>query len=119
MDDVAMAIADPIRRAIVEALVGGPRPAGELAAMFPISRPAISRHLRVLRECGLVTDRKVGRHRVYEYRAEGMRDLVNWMTSVVSTRSGQGRFDFDALETEVARAARDRRLALAEEKEFA
>ncbi len=56
MDDVAAAIADPVRRSILERLRSERLPAGRIAAAFPISRPAISRHLRVLREAGLVRE---------------------------------------------------------------
>ena len=59
------ALADPIRREVVDLLAGGELAAGELADRFPVSRPAISRHLRVLREAGLVQVRTEGRHRFY------------------------------------------------------
>ena len=65
MDHVVGAIADPVRREILALLRGGPMPAGAIADRFAISRPAVSRHLRVLREAGLVVDTPQGRERVY------------------------------------------------------
>ena len=66
----ADALADPVRRAIVERLARGDVGAGDIAAAFPVSRPAISRHLRVLREAGLVTSRVAGQHRIYALDTE-------------------------------------------------
>src|SRR5438552_11123543 len=63
--DVYQAIADPTRRQILDLLAGAELPVNDLAAPFAMSRPAISQHLRVLREAGLVTDRKAGRQRLY------------------------------------------------------
>ena len=60
------ALGDPTRRAILERLRGGPVSVGELASGLPVSRPAVSQHLRVLREAGLVTGRAVGTRRLYE-----------------------------------------------------
>ena len=59
------ALADPTRRAVFERLREGPRPVGELADGLPVSRPAVSQHLRVLKEAGLVTERKDGTRRLY------------------------------------------------------
>ncbi|MFI5608183.1 ArsR/SmtB family transcription factor [Amycolatopsis sp. NPDC051903] len=69
------ALADPSRRAIVEALRSGPRAVGELAATLPISRPAVSQHLKVLKEAGLVTDRAEGTKRLYRLRPDGIAAL--------------------------------------------
>jgi DNA-binding transcriptional ArsR family regulator len=69
MDDVAHAIADPVRREILLMLRGATLTVGEIARCFTISRPAVSRHLRVLRECGLVRDELVGRRRMYRLDA--------------------------------------------------
>jgi DNA-binding transcriptional ArsR family regulator len=69
------ALADDTRREIVARLAGGPRPAGELARGFQMSQPAVSKHLRVLRQVGLVQSRKVGRHQVYELSPDGMTAL--------------------------------------------
>jgi len=66
------ALADPSRRAIFEALSHGPRAVGELAATLPISRPAVSQHLKVLKEAGLVTDRAEGTKRLYRLKPDGI-----------------------------------------------
>ena len=66
------ALADPSRRSVFEALRDGPCAVGELAARFPISRPAVSQHLRVLKAAGLVTDRAAGTRRLYRIRPEGV-----------------------------------------------
>jgi DNA-binding transcriptional ArsR family regulator len=66
------ALADPTRRAIFERLARGPRAVGELAADFPVSRPAVSQHLRVLKDAGLVTDRRDGSRRVYAVDPRGV-----------------------------------------------
>ena len=73
--DGLTALADPSRRAIFEALRDGPSAVGELARRFPISRPAVSQHLRVLKEAGLVADRAVGTRRIYVIRPEGVAEL--------------------------------------------
>jgi DNA-binding transcriptional ArsR family regulator len=77
--DVFRALADPTRRAILEALRGGSRPVNDIASGFSISRPAISKHLRVLREADLVKEVKVGRNRLYELHAEPLRDIDAWL----------------------------------------
>jgi DNA-binding transcriptional ArsR family regulator len=69
------ALGDPTRRAIVERLLQGPLPVGELAQEFPISRPAISQHLRILKRAHLVVDRPVGTRRVYELDPDGVHAL--------------------------------------------
>jgi DNA-binding transcriptional ArsR family regulator len=66
------ALADPTRRAIFERLARGPRAVGELAGEFPVSRPAVSQHLRVLKDAGLVTDRRDGNRRVYAVDPHGV-----------------------------------------------
>ena len=66
------ALGDPNRRAIVEQLRAGDRSVGELAAALPISRPAVSRHLRLLKEAGLVTDRAEGTRRLYRLHDAGI-----------------------------------------------
>ena len=69
------ALGDPIRRAILERLLRGPLPVGELAREFPISRPAISQHLRVLKHAHLVLDRPAGNRRIYEVNRDGLAKL--------------------------------------------
>jgi len=66
------ALGDPTRRAIFERLADGPRPVGELARDLPVSRPAVSQHLRVLKEAGLVIDRRVGNRRLYQLDPKGV-----------------------------------------------
>jgi DNA-binding transcriptional ArsR family regulator len=70
--EVIAALADPTRRAVFEQLRGGPRPVGEIAAGLPVSRPAVSQHLRVLKEAGLVTERKDGTRRLYRIDPNGV-----------------------------------------------
>jgi DNA-binding transcriptional ArsR family regulator len=69
------ALGDPTRRAIFESLVEGPQAVGELAAQFPVSRPAVSQHLKVLKSAGLVADRQAGRHRIYHVDPDGLAAL--------------------------------------------
>jgi DNA-binding transcriptional ArsR family regulator len=66
------ALGDPTRRAIVERLLRGPMPVGELARDFPVSRPAISQHLRILKRAHLVVDRPVGNRRLYSIDPNGV-----------------------------------------------
>jgi DNA-binding transcriptional ArsR family regulator len=69
------ALGDATRRAIVERLLKGPLPVGKLARDFPVSRPAISQHLRVLKQANLVLDRAAGNRRVYQLNPEGFNSL--------------------------------------------
>jgi DNA-binding transcriptional ArsR family regulator len=69
------ALADPTRRAIFERLARGPRAVGELAGEFPVSRPAVSQHLRVLKEAGLVVDAPDGNRRVYRVDPKGVEQM--------------------------------------------
>ena len=69
------ALGDPTRRAILERLLNGPLPVGELAQTFPVSRPAISQHLRVLKQAHLVVDRAVGNRRLYAVDPAGVEAL--------------------------------------------
>jgi DNA-binding transcriptional ArsR family regulator len=73
--DGLTARADPSRRAIFEALCHGPSAVGELAQRFPISRPAVSQHLKVLKDAGLVVDHAAGTRRLYRIRPEGVAEL--------------------------------------------
>ncbi|HYZ77744.1 MAG TPA: metalloregulator ArsR/SmtB family transcription factor [Gaiellaceae bacterium] len=66
------ALADPTRRAVFERLRGGPRPVGEIARDLPVSRPAVSQHLRVLKDAGLVTERRDGTRRLYRVDPNGV-----------------------------------------------
>jgi DNA-binding transcriptional ArsR family regulator len=107
VDEVAAAIADPVRRDILVMLRGQPLPAGKIADRFVISRPAVSRHLRVLRESGLVRDTLVGRQRFYELDSSRFADLIEWLDQFTRAANWQRRLD--ALETEVYRTRRERR----------
>jgi DNA-binding transcriptional ArsR family regulator len=69
------ALGDATRRAILARLLTGPQPVGELARNFPVSRPAISQHLRVLKQANLVVDRPAGTRRVYQLHPEGFNSL--------------------------------------------
>jgi DNA-binding transcriptional ArsR family regulator len=73
--DAMNALGDATRRAILEQLRQGPSPVGELAAGVPVSRPAVSQHLRVLREAGLVTERREGTKRIYGLAPDGLAEL--------------------------------------------
>jgi DNA-binding transcriptional ArsR family regulator len=69
------ALADPTRRTIFERLRSGPRPVGEIAAGLPVSRPAVSQHLRVLRHARLVRERRMGTRRIYSVDPQGLAEL--------------------------------------------
>ncbi len=69
------ALGDPTRRAVFDRLRDGPRSVGEVAEGLPVSRPAVSQHLRVLREAGLVAERRVGTRRIYELAPGGLVEL--------------------------------------------
>jgi DNA-binding transcriptional ArsR family regulator len=71
-EEAMNALGDPTRRAIFEQLATGPRPVGELAKMLPVSRPAVSQHLRVLKSAGLVSERPEGTRRVYSVDPNGV-----------------------------------------------
>jgi DNA-binding transcriptional ArsR family regulator len=103
--DVAFAIADPVRREILMMLRGHVLSAGDVAAGFRISRPAVSRHLRVLRECGLVVDEARGRERLYRLDVAPLAPLEAWLAEL----HGRWSAPLDALETEVYRTRRERR----------
>jgi DNA-binding transcriptional ArsR family regulator len=73
------AIADPTRRAILDSLRYRERSAGDLASLFPVSRPAVSRHLRVLRSAGLVRERRVAQSRLYSLEPAPLRVVEQWI----------------------------------------
>jgi DNA-binding transcriptional ArsR family regulator len=75
------ALGDSTRRTILERLREGPRAVGELAATLPISRPAVSQHLRVLREAGLVVDRQDGTRRLYRLAPDGLEELREYLNT--------------------------------------
>jgi DNA-binding transcriptional ArsR family regulator len=99
------ALADESRRTMLETLVRGPATAGELAALLPIARPGVSRHLRVLREAGLVEVRQEAQRRIYSINPEPLAELDQWLTryrALWEQRLG-------ALHSEIARGKRERR----------
>jgi DNA-binding transcriptional ArsR family regulator len=73
------ALGDPTRRAIFEQLRSGSRSVGEIAAELPVSRPAVSQHLRVLKEAGLVTERRTGTRRLYRLDQDGLGELRRYV----------------------------------------
>ncbi|QES02564.1 MULTISPECIES: ArsR/SmtB family transcription factor [Streptomyces] len=77
--DVYSALSNPVRRKLLEGLIAGPRPAGELAGEFSLSRPAVSEHLAVLRRAGLVSEEPRGRHRYYHLRPEPLAEVGAWL----------------------------------------
>jgi len=104
VDAVARALADPIRREILVMLHEAPRTAGAIAATFTVSRPAVSRHLRVLREAGLVQDTVSGRERQYELALDALAPLEAFLAQLRGPGVWSQRLD--ALETEVHRVRR-------------
>lgn len=98
-------IADPTRRRILELLRDGEVAAGELADEFSISRPAVSRHLRVLREAGLVGSRVDGQRRVYALDARPLAELDAWLEPYRRLWARR----LDAFDTEIRRGRRDGR----------
>jgi DNA-binding transcriptional ArsR family regulator len=79
------ALGDPTRRAVLEVLRGGERPVVEIARHVPVSRPAVSQHLRVLKEAGLVRDRQDGARRLYSVDAKGLTALRTYLESYWDT----------------------------------
>jgi DNA-binding transcriptional ArsR family regulator len=98
--DALEALADPTRRRVVEILASGEQTAGQIAGHFPNSRPAVSRHLRLLREAGLVSVRPEGTRRVYALERNPLAELDQWLCQRL-----------DALDTELRRGRRERRAA--------
>jgi DNA-binding transcriptional ArsR family regulator len=105
MEAALKALADPGRRTMLERLARGPVTAGELAGLLPIARPGVSRHLRVLREAGLVEVRAEAQRRVYSLRAEPLAEIDEWLGPYRALWEQR----LDALHTEIARGKRERR----------
>ena len=96
-------LGDPTRRKVFERLRSGPLSVGEIARNMPVSRPAVSQHLAVLKEAGLVVDKAVGTRRVYYIDPHGLGELRRWLdgfwtdaletfkSEVAATRAAQGR----------------------------
>jgi DNA-binding transcriptional ArsR family regulator len=82
MDAVLAAIAEPNRRAILQLVAGRELAAGEIAAQFSVTRPAISQHLGVLKDVGLLVERREGTRRLYRLRPEGLAELRAFLTEL-------------------------------------
>jgi len=76
------ALGDPQRRAILALLGDRPRAVGELASLLPVTRPAVSHHLRLLKEAGLVSDERIGTRRIYALRREGLDAIAHYLDQV-------------------------------------
>lgn len=105
METALRALADDSRRTILETLADGPASAGELAALLPIARPGVSRHLRVLREAGLVDVHHEAQRRVYTLRPQPLTEIDDWLGRYLALWEQR----LEALHTEIARGKRDRR----------
>jgi len=105
VENVLRALADDSRRTVLEALADGPATAGDLAALLPIARPGVSRHLRVLREAGLVDVRQEAQRRIYSLRPEPLAEVDDWLGRYRALWQQR----LDALHTEVARGRHQRR----------
>ena len=86
-----MALADPTRRQIIQSLASGETAFGDIADQFEMSRPAVSQHLKVLREAGLVAVRRDAQRRIYRVEASGLREVDEWLEKV--RRFWDGRLD--------------------------
>ncbi|WP_311210939.1 MULTISPECIES: metalloregulator ArsR/SmtB family transcription factor [unclassified Aeromicrobium] len=106
--DVYAALADPVRRALLARLAEGPRRVADLAAEHPVSRPAVSKHLRLLSEAGLVTADERGRERHYRLHTEPLGEVRRFVDAL-TPRPPVPEQALDALATEVARTRRERR----------
>jgi DNA-binding transcriptional ArsR family regulator len=107
--DVFAALADPVRRALLEEVATGPVRVVDLASRHPISRPAVSKHLRVLTECGLVVAHDQGRERHYVLVPGALGPVTLFLRRLALGGSPVTAHALDALDTEVRRTARDRR----------
>jgi|SRR4051794_25531505 DNA-binding transcriptional ArsR family regulator len=104
MDAVLHALADESRRTLLEILRDHPATAGELADALPIARPGVSRHLRVLREAGLVDVRSDAQRRIYSLRPETLAEVDEWLAGYRALWQNR----LDALHTEIRRGKRER-----------
>ncbi|MDA8437826.1 MAG: metalloregulator ArsR/SmtB family transcription factor [Propionibacterium sp.] len=104
MDAVLQALADGSRRTVLEILRQHPATAGELAEALPIARPGVSRHLRILREAGLVDVRHEAQRRIYSLRPEALVEVDEWLGNYRALWQNR----LDALHTEIAREQRKR-----------
>nr|WP_300050138.1 metalloregulator ArsR/SmtB family transcription factor [uncultured Nocardioides sp.] len=104
MDAVLHALADESRRTVLDMLRDHSASAGELAAALPIARPGVSRHLRVLREAGLVDVRQEAQRRIYSLRPEALIEVDEWLAAYRQLWENR----LDALHTEIARGKKER-----------
>jgi DNA-binding transcriptional ArsR family regulator len=104
MDVVMQALSDGSRRTVLEILRDHPATAGELADALPIARPGVSRHLRVLREAGLVDVRQEAQRRIYSLRPQPLAELDDWLDDYRALWQNR----LDALHTEIARGRKSR-----------
>jgi DNA-binding transcriptional ArsR family regulator len=104
VDAVLQALADESRRTVLEILRDHPASAGELAEALPIARPGVSRHLRVLREAGLVDVRREAQRRIYSLRLEALAEVDEWLGPYRALWQNR----LDALHTEIARGKKAR-----------
>lgn len=95
-DPILDALGDRSRRSILAMLRRRPHGVGELAAAMPVSQPAVSQHLRVLREAGLVESRKDGRRRIYSVRAEGFEPLSSYVSAYWGTALDAFKTSFES-----------------------
>ena len=98
--DVFSALASPVRRRILELLASGPRAAGEIAAEFALGRPAVSEHLQVLRNAGLVREQAQGRNRIYHLDAAGLAQVGEWLRPFERYWQGRMQALIDTLDQE-------------------
>ncbi len=114
--DAFEALADPVRRDLLARLADGPARVVDLAAAHPISRPAISRHLRLLGEADLVDSVPHGRERHYQLRAEGLTGVRGWLAALEPV-APLDETALDGLDLEVRRTVRERRTAREHQEE--
>ncbi|MFI6829164.1 ArsR/SmtB family transcription factor [Kribbella sp. NPDC050241] len=105
MEAVLRALADESRRKVLEALANGEKTAGELGDMLPIARPGVSRHLRVLRDAGLVEVRQQAQRRIYSLRPQALAEVDEWLGRYRALWEQR----LDALHTEIARGKHEQR----------
>jgi DNA-binding transcriptional ArsR family regulator len=105
MEAALRAVADGSRRTLLEAMARGPITVNELAALLPIARPGVSRHLRVLREAGLVDVRQESQRRIYSLRPQPLEEIDDWLSQYRALWEHR----LGALHTEIARGKREQR----------
>jgi len=100
-DRVFSALHDPTRRAVLDRLRAGPQPVGAIARDLPVTRPAVSQHLKVLKEAGLVADRSEGTRRIYFIDPKGLGTMRAWLDQFWEVA-------LDAFATEIERREREK-----------